>query len=395
MKHNDGMLIHKRWIGALVLVVMLMMAVTPALAANTGIIKNPNGELVNMRAWGSMDAPVLCTLYVGTKVEITGAEGAWYTVWVNGVCGYIHQSLVSTSHGESAKQTAVINRDTYLRQTASKDACVLAYLSYGTKVTVISTGKTWTQVSYGSCTGYVLTERLGFASVTPAPEPPKDKPSPVKPPVATQNSNATIRTFNGGNVNLRAWTSTSADVIGSFASGTRVHILTHGETWCKVQIGYQVGYMVSKYLVFDGGNPHFGGNNANNGSQYATIYSAVNLRKEPNVNSRSLGTYYNGASVQLLGVGTEWVRVQVNGVSGYMKAEYVKTPASATPHKTVVNNGSYVNLREGAGYDYRVLKQVPHGSAATVVVPYAIWSKVIVKDGQGYLSGYMMNNFLK
>lgn len=371
MKRTNGTLMHKRWISALVLIALLMVAAAPAFASNRGTIQKGNRH--------------------------HGETSAWST-W---------ESEKPAQQSQATSQNAITNRESNLYQTASKDACVLARLPYATMVKVISKGNTWTQVSYGNCVGFVRSENLTYKASEPEKQPPKQEApawqppkqeSPKWQPTTTKNANGTIRTFNGGNVNLRSWASTSADVICSYASGTRVRILTHGETWCKVQIGNQIGYMVSKYLVYDGGNPHY-----NNGSNTAskpqsatgTVQSAVNLRTEPSVNSRSLGQFYYGASVQLLGVGTEWVRVQVNGMQGFMKADHVKVPAGITPHKTVVNNGSYVNLREGAGYEYRVLKQVSHGSAATVVVPYAIWSKVIVKDGQGYLGGYMMNSFLK
>jgi mannosyl-glycoprotein endo-beta-N-acetylglucosaminidase len=187
----------------------------------------------------------------------------------------------------------------------------------------------------------------------------------------------------------------NADVLASIPNGTRVRILTHGGSWCKVQIGNLIGYMATQYLVFDGGNPHFD-SKPNYGSKNASVGSSgANLRRAPSVNSGVITQLRFGTSVQVLGVGTEWVRVNANGVNGYIKADLLKLPAGASPHKTVVNNGSYVNLRSGAGYDYSVLRRVPHGSAATVVIPYEIWSKVIVKDGPGYLGGYMMNSFLK
>ena len=458
MYQKRGTLSHKRWVCVCLAAVLLLTALPAALAANqTGTIQNSKGELVNLRAWAGMDAPVLCTLRVGTKVEITGKSGSWFNVWAGGTLGYVHESMVDVggsqsgghsggrsgghggqsdgksgghssgnaggqsggktggqSSGQSAQKTATVICDTYLRESASKNACWLAKLSKGTKVTIVKEGGTWTQVKYGSCTGYVLTSALDIAKPAPAPNPtpkPVPKPEPAKPskpawqppakpqkptaPIVTKNANATVRTFNGGNLNLRTWTSLNADVLASIPNGTRICILTHGATWCKVQVGSLTGYMSTKYLVFDGGNPHFDSKPNTSGKNASVQANSASVRKSPGSNSGILTKLHFGAPVQLLGIGTEWARVNANGKQGYVKTDSLTLPAGVSPHKTVVNNGSYVNLRSGAGYEYSVLKRVSHGAAATVVIPYEIWSKVIVKDGQGYLGGYMMNNFLR
>ncbi|MDL2319121.1 hypothetical protein LJC74_08650, partial [Eubacteriales bacterium OttesenSCG-928-A19] len=71
------------------------------------------------------------------------------------------------------------------------------------------------------------------------------------------------------------------------------------------------------------------------------------------------------------------------------------TSSGATPHKTVTGGANgYVNLRAGAGYSYNVLRRVNNGSAASVVIPYPTWSEVLVRDGSGYIRGYMLNTFL-
>lgn len=399
MKNSNGILTHKRWICVALLMSLLLAAAVPAFADTYGTVRTSSGNNANLREWASYDAGIITSLPNGSMVEIVREDGDWYAVWTNGMAGYIHKSLVyvgrdvtpgnpgNNNQTPDCNTASVVAGPLNLRETPSLNGRVITQLTSGATVTVLSYGSTWTQVRVGNVCGYLMTSYLNFGSNS----------NVSKPSTTTANANATIRTSNGGNLNLRADASYSAYVLGSYANGTRVRVLTHGSSWCKVQVGNQVGYMVSKFLAFDGMSGNTG--SSSSGKTYEAVVSsnqALNLRSQPSTSSKSLGHFYNGTAVTVLGVGTEWLRVRVNGVEGYMMAKYVKIISSkATAHKTVSNNGSYVNLRSGAGYGYSVLKRVSDGAAATVVIPYSVWSKVIVKDGSGYLTGYMLNSFLK
>ncbi len=408
MRQSTGTLTHKRWFCALLIMSVLVVAAVPALANTYGIVRNPyGGNSVNVREWGSFDAPTLCCVCVGTQVQIARQDGEWYSVWVNGIAGYIHSSFVSTGRddgsynpGKSGKAATVTTGPVNLRETPSTHARVITQLYSGESVSVLSYGDTWTQIRVGDFCGYVLTRYLSIGGSRPAPAP-APAPKPIAP-TYTDGANATVRTFNGGNLNLRTWASSSSAVIASVGYGARIKILTHGATWCKVQVGNLVGYMTTKYLAFDGGwTIDQAKANATTKRGYSAVVStpygsSLNLRSEPSSSSYSLGQYYNGAKVTVLAAGKEWHRVSVNGTVGYMMAKYVQfTSKVASPDKTVSNNGSFVNLRSGAGYGFSVLKKVQSGAAATVVVSYPTWSKVIVKDGTGFMTGYMVNNFLR
>lgn len=397
MKNSKGFHAYKRIFAGLLLLTMLIGVAMPALSESYGTVRNPNGgNCVNVRKWASFDAPVIASIPVGAQVQIARVEGAWYCVWTGNTAGYIHSGFVSTGNngwGQNEQTATISVGPVNLRETPSTRANVLAQLESGATVTVLSPGDTWTQVRVGGVYGYVFTNALRFGKGNPAP-------APQPPVVSTQNANATIRTNNGGNLNLRQDANTDAPVIASFANKTRVRVLTHGATWCKVQVGNLVGYMTTRFLAFDGQKS--GSANVTGTGKSILGYvknpnpgSSLNLRKEPSAESKSLGKYKNGTQISILGVGTDWLRVSVDGKIGYMMTKYVSLSTNASPDKTVVNKGGYVNLRAGAGYDQAVLKQVPHGAAATVVIPYATWSRVIVKDGNGYLAGYMLNSFLK
>lgn len=420
----------------MLLVSLLMIAALPALGADTyGVIYNPNGDAtVNLRNRPDFAGRIITPLPEGTVVQVLCQEGDWYSVCVNGQTGYVHTYFVNTgafrpaddpTKKPSQTYTATINLGPVnLHESPSLQARVLAQLSSGTTVTVLSYGQTWSQIVSGKLNGYVLSSYLSFGQTPIIPNPtPKPTQVPYYPtaapvcpvypvypvyptaapicpvyPIYTKDANATIRTTNGGNLNLREWADDRSPIIASFANGTRVRVLTHGATWCRVQVGDFYGYMITKYLSFDGNgyNPK-----PVTPKGYAAIVAnpvagqTLNLRESPASDGYVLGQFYNGTRVTVLGVGTEWCRVTVGGVNGYMMTKYLSFLDNATPHKTVVNKGSYVNLRTGAGTNFPVLLSVLEGSSATVVIPYPAWSKVIVQYNAGYMTGYMMNSFLK
>lgn len=379
---------YRRKAGILAVFMAVCMVLPVMASANTqGVIYNPNGgSYVNVRSWPSYEADILTELAVGTAVEITGTSGVWYSVWVDGVVGYIHSNFVRVNGSGGAANATVRSGPLNMREAPSMRARVIMQLPTGYRVAVTNNEGTWSRLEVDGTIGYVVTSFLSMDGSSPSPTP--------KPPVYTENANATIRTTNGGNLNLRAYAGSSAPILDSFANTSRVRVISRGN-WCYVQAGSLYGYMSSQFLVFDGGS--------SGGSGYDAVVQnpgggqVLNLRAEPSTTSRSLGQYYNGTTLKVLGVGTEWHRVNVDGVQGYMMAKYVRiTSSGATPHKTVTGGtGGYVNLRSGAGYGFDVLKRVTNGSAASVEIPYPVWSKVVVRQGSGYLEGYMMNSFLK
>lgn len=365
---------------AVSLALLLVLSLSPGIAASQGTATNPNGgSVVNVRAWPSYEASILLSIPVGTAVQITGASGDWYAVWVSGFAGYIHSHFIRTE-GQQASAT-VRSGPLNLREAPSMRARVITQLATGTRLAVLLRESDWTQVLYGTQPGYVATGYLRF-----------DGESTPRPPVTTPDANATVRTTNGGSLNLRQYAGSDAPILGAYANGSRVRVLSTSGGWSRVTAGSRTGYMSSRYLVPDGGSGGAGDAVVSNPG----AGQVLNLREEPSAASRSLGQYVNGTYVTLLGTGTEWHRVRVGGITGYMMARYVRITSGATPHRTVTGGaGGYVNLRGGPGYQYGVLRQVRNGAAASVTIPYPTWSEVLVRDGAGYLRGYMLSSFLK
>ena len=65
-------------------------------------------------------------------------------------------------------------------------------------------------------------------------------------------------TITGGSLHLRREPDSSGKVIQTYKSGTQVQILENDGTWCKVQVGKNVGYMMAQYLEIKANYPHLG-----------------------------------------------------------------------------------------------------------------------------------------
>jgi len=53
-------------------------------------------------------------------------------------------------------------------------------------------------------------------------------------------------------LNLRETPSQSARSIGQYRNGTKVKVVSKGSTWCEVYVGTRHGYMMTRYLSFNG-----------------------------------------------------------------------------------------------------------------------------------------------
>ena len=116
--------------------------------------------------------------------------------------------------------------------------------------------------------------------------------------------------------------------------------------------------------------------------------SRLHLRKEKSVSSASLGKYYSGTVVAILGEEGEWLHVSIGSLIGYMKKEHVFTNESmwyygdALQLPTVsVNNRTGLNLREGQSTSSRKLGTYENGTSVTVLGVSTSWAHVLV-DGQ-------------
>ncbi len=363
-------------------------------------VSNPNSrEKLNLRSTASQNSASLGRYGNGTQVKLLATGATWCKVQVSGRTGYMMTKYLSatkpgTSSGSSGSLAGVSiayvsnpgrNEKLILRQGASTDSKSAGGYGNGTKVTILSAGATWCRVRVDGKIGYMMTKYLSAT-----------KPGTSAGSTGPLSGASYAYVSNPGRnekLNLRQSASQGSKSIGSYGNGTQVKLLTTGSTWCRVQVGSKVGYMMTKYLSLS--KPDGSGSISGSKTAYVANPRAnqkLHLRASASQGSKSLGAYGNGTKVTLLSTGAQWCKVQVGGKTGYMMTEFLALQStSGVPNMWVRHpDGTYVNLRRSASQNSGVLVRVPHGAQVTVMTPGKYWTKIRY---EGY-TGYMMTQFL-
>ena len=138
-----------------------------------GVIKLSNASsTVNVRAGAGTNTSKLGTLAHGASVSIVASNGDWYKIEYGTGYGYVLKSYVQLTSGSSGSSsgsssssgttTATTTTSVNLRSTGSTSGTKLGTYPAGTKVTVLSKGSTWSQVSVSGKTGYMKNDYLKF-----------------------------------------------------------------------------------------------------------------------------------------------------------------------------------------------------------------------------------------
>ena len=136
----------------------------------------------------------------------------------------------------------------------------------------------------------------------------------------------------------------------------------------------------------------------------------LRLRSAPGYDAETIGSYFTGTEVTVLGLANEWYHVRTpDGLTGYMHSDYLAKPDGSTsgsggsgaaenadpnpaPQQATVtsSNGMGVKLRTGPSTGYGVIMVVPVGTVVTILLEGEQWHYVRVGDKMGY----MMAQFL-
>lgn len=211
--------------------------------------------------------------------------------------------LLSSVPGLADSYATVTGGRLNLRQTASLKAKVLGQYPTGTWITVLQSGDTWSKVTVGGKTGYMMSKYL----------------SP-----ATSNT-MIVSTNTGVGLNLRSGPSMDASIITSFQPGTAVTVIKKGSGWNYVSVNGLKGYMGSQYLISKSDDS----SNTGSHSYTATLYNpnggkVVNFRQSPGLNSKVIRAYAVGTKVTVLEEGSNWFKVKINGQTGYVSKYFLK-----------------------------------------------------------------------
>lgn len=286
------------------------LTLTTTALADTADSALVRGGSLNLRQTPSLTAKVLGQFPTGTLVEIIEAGDEWHQVEVNGKEGYMMAKFLNT--GLNA-QTATVHTNTgiglNLREEPGTDGAIITSVKNGGSVVVLQKGNEWSRVAADGVEGFMSTKYLRFGSQTTAPS--TGKIAVVNNPKDTQV------------LNLRQSASLDAKVLDYYRNGVEVTILKAGSTWHKVQVeDGKVGYMMAKFLKVtedEGAVQPFQAEVINvNGGSY------VNFRKGASLSAGIIDRVDVGSTVTVIEHGTDWCKVVVDGVEGYMSTWFLR-----------------------------------------------------------------------
>ena len=207
----------------------------------------------------------------------------------------------SSSEEKAAAIGTITASSVNLRPTASTSGEPLATLSKGTQVEVLKKSGDYYKVRYSGVTGYVLKTYVGSLKSVSSSSGSNTSSSTA---VATKKAKVTASELNVRN-------SSGSTVLFKLTKGQIVEILgTSGSTY---QIKYEgkSGYASQSYLT------------VLSSDQVGKVTKNVTLRAAASTSSEKLGTLTAGTFLEILSDQGDWLKVSVNGQTGYVSASYV------------------------------------------------------------------------
>ena len=316
----------KRWTACLL--ALWMMLLGAGALAEWATVDNPNpADRLNLRTAPSESAQSSGKYYNGTRVKIlSGPKDGWYRVRAglgNGVCdvnGYMKAKYLAV--GAAGDDVA----DMRPTVTLTQDMHLVSFYS-GSNVGKVYSGQALTVMGVGTKYLHVLTAD-GKCGLVPA--------DCVTPRISfsAEDQQARWATVDNPNpadrLHLRARADRNAISYGKYYSGTQVELLSGPENgWYRVRVGGETGgiegYMMEAYLC--------------TGRAASGVYDSrpeVTLSSETGAvplyylhTGSCIGKAQNGTLATVLGVGTQYLHVQLaDGTTGFVPVE------QATPRVT-------------------------------------------------------------
>ena len=233
----------------------------------TAKLKEGTGGL-NVRSGKGTSYSKLMTLREGITFTVLDTSSSWYKVSYNGVTGYASKNYIVITGSSSAsvvvptptpskatptpsKATPTPSKPTATSTTASgftaelvdgtgrlrirsgrsTGTTTIGYINEGETFTVLAQySDGWSQVKYGSITGYSSSQYIKKVTTTSA------------------QTTGTVNVSASSVLNVRSGPSTGNSVIGTLRAGNKVTVLQDLDDWLKISYSGTTGYVSSDYI---------------------------------------------------------------------------------------------------------------------------------------------------
>lgn len=224
-----------------------------------------------------------------------------------------------------------------------------------------------------------------------------DLETTVEPPadLETEDSSACRATVtlaqSGASLAVRAQASSTAAVIGSVSNGAMVSVLSESNGWCMIRFGEICGYVPQNALSISGTPPQQEAQPSQTlGFVSVTANDFVNLRSQPSMSGKILGTAPTGAVLTVFSKESGWARVQYNALAAYVNLGYVSA-ISQTPPTQLSSGTSAARLTQPCALlqtpstAAEVLAELAQDTVVTVLSSDGSWARVRAQEQTGYV----------
>lgn len=120
--------------------------------------------------------------------------------------------------------------------------------------------------------------------------------------------------------------------------------------------------------------------------------TSLNVREGAGTDYNILGKLLNDTKVSIIAkCNNGWLKIEFNNGYGYVSGDYIKNIKNISNEFVVKVICNTLNVRQGAGTNYRVMTQVHKGEAYTIVESKENWGKL--KSGAGWI--YLDDDYVK
>lgn len=380
-----------------------------------GFVTVTANDFVNLRSSGSMSGSVVSTAPANAVLTVFSKDGSWAHVQYNATVAYVNTNyvsaitttyptnVVSTGNAKATVKTEDGTGTVNMRGSASTSASVVAEITHGTEITVLSDDGSWSYISYNGINGYMISEFILYSGESLENENPQggNEGETGGSDPADTNETATVISSGGS---LRVSPSDGAELLAQVQGGTIVTITEYVSPWCAVTYADQQGYMLIAELTFETGN---GGDDENNGNQGEAVSKAVvttssgslNMRTEAKAGSQIITTIPRGMEIEVTLIGSTWCGVRYAGYNGYVMTSFLTftqgenggtSSEEGETTATVTTESGTLNLRIEPRAGSAILRTIPRLESIVVHERGALWSRVTY----GNTTGYVMTVFL-
>lgn len=223
---------------------------------------------------------------------------------------------LTAAQAEEIQYTATVTKDMTIRKTKSTSGVKLGSVEANELISVIEYGSEWTYIEKGDVKGYVLSKNVVDLADAQG---------------YNDEADALYLGVTDKELTIRREKSRSAQRMQTLAEGETVYILELGEEWHKVVKQGVEGYALSGSIA--GIQPAHEGievpEEFKDPEPFVAVYRAtadvnLSIRRDPEEDSKLLGTVYENEEVDVMSIGEEWAYVQQGDVVGYVRADHLR-----------------------------------------------------------------------